>query len=196
MRKALNENPAVQIAVVGVLIAIVGLVFFMNMGGGGGGDEAASTDTSTPATGAPDAAATAAPTGGTPAPVSSPTTPLGPEPPADVRQAYERGDTIVLLIIRPGGIEDRFVKGYVEALRGEPGLSIFIVPAARIARYSHLTQGLQVSRVPAMVVVSPKRLGGEQPVAQISYGYRSPASIRQLVRDATYEGQPASYGPE
>lgn len=200
MRKALNENPVVQIAVVAVLIVIVGFVFMMNMGGGGGGGESASTDTGTtpgtPTTPGATAPSTPATGGATVTPVSAPTTPLGPEPPAPVQRAYETGDTIVLLVTRPGGIEDRFVKRYVEAVRGTPGVSTFIIPAAQIANYSHLTEGLQVSRVPAMVVVSPKYLGGEQPVAQVSYGYRSPASIKQAVRDAEYEGQPASYGPE
>lgn len=199
MRKALNENPLVQVAVIGVLIVVVGLIFMMNMsgggGGGGGGGDTAATESGSSTTPAPDTGSV--PTGGAAVtPVSTPATPLGPEPPAPVQRAYESGDTVVLLVIRPGGIEDRFVKRYVESLRGEPGVSIFIVPAAEIARYSHLTQGLQVSRVPAMIVVSPKHLGGEQPVAQVSYGYRSPASIRQAVSDAEYAGQPASYGPE
>lgn len=204
MRKALNENPVVQLAVVAVLIVIVGFVFMMNTGGGGGGDAAsdptAATTTPTPtdtagtgSTGAvapgPSAAATAMPT----AVVSQP---LGPEPPPAVRRAFDRGDTIVLLVVRPGGIEDRKVRRSVESLRGEPGVSVFIVPAAQIADYSHLTQGLQVSRVPALIAVSPKRLSGEMPVAQVYYGFLSPESVRQAVRDAEYEGQPASYGPE
>lgn len=200
MRKALNENPLVQVAVVGLLIVVVGLVFMMNMGGGGGGDAPEPSASSTPSTATtgsaspttattPSAATTAAPT-----PVAS--RPLGPEPPADVRRAYDRGDTVVLLVVNPRGIEDREVRRSLESLRGEPGVSVFVVPSAQIADYSHLTQGLQVSRVPALVVVRPKRLSGETPVAQVHYGFRSDASIKQAVEDAEYEGQPASYGPE
>lgn len=202
MRKALNENPVVQIGVVGVLIVIVGFVFMMNMGGGGGGEESAppATSSTTPTSGVtPPTAGSQTPgvtSGGAPMPTPVANEPLGPPPPPDVRRAYERGDTIVMLVIRPNGIEDRRVRRSVEELRGEPGVSVFIVPAGQIADYSHLTQGLQVSRVPALIVVSPKRLAGESPVAQLHYGYRSPESVRQAVRDAEYEGQPASYGPE
>lgn len=197
MRKALNENPVVQIGVVAVLIVIVGLVFMMNMGGGGGGGDEAppAASTATPATSATTPGSSTA--GATQAtPVSAPSVPLGPEPPKAVRQAFDRGDTIVLLFVRKGGIEDGLVRRSVETLRGEPGVSVFVAPAGQIADHSHLTQGLQVSRVPAMVVVSPKRLSGEPPLAQVHYGYLSKPSIQQAVRDAEYEGQPASYGPE
>lgn len=205
MRKALNENPMVQVAVIGLLIVVVGLVFMMNMGGGGGDDSASTAADSTPAapitptgaTGAPaPTASSSSAAGGTAAVPAATTVPMGPEPPAAVRRAYEAGDTIVLLIIRPGGIEDRFVKSRVAALKGEDGVSVFIVPAAEIAKYSQLTQGLQVGRVPAMVVVSPKRLSAEKPYAQVHYGYLSRESVIQAVHDAEYEGQPGSYGPE
>jgi len=203
MRKALNENPVVQIGVVGVLIAVVGLIFMMNMGGGGGGAESASTSDPTGApvgstsasspTGEPQSAESAA----APVPTAS-MVPLGSEPPPPVMAAYDRGDVVVLLVISEDGIEDAFVRRSVEALRGEPDATIFVVTADRIARFSRLTQGVSLSRVPALVVVHPKRLseGEDQgPTAQVHYGYRGPQNVVQLVRDASYEGQPASYGP-
>lgn len=200
MRKALNENPVVQVAVVGVLIVVVGFVFMMNMGGGGGGGDegaaptAASTTPTTTTGGSTTAESATSTAGAMVTPIAD--RPLGPEPPAPVRRAYDRGDTVVLLIVRDGGIEDDRVKRSVEALGREPGVSVFIVPAAQIGNYSHLTQGMQVSRVPALVIVSPKQIGGDAPVAQLHYGFRSKESIQQAVRDATYEGQPASYGPD
>lgn len=201
MRKALNENPVVQVAVIGVLIVIVGFVFMMNMsgGGGGGGDESAADSSSAPVAqpaSAPSSVTTDVPAtgGGAVVPVAA-EQPLGPEPPAEVREAFDRGDTIVLFVYRPGGIEDARVRRSVESLRGTPGVSVFIVPASDIGLYSHLTRSLQVSRVPALIVVSPKRLSGERPVAQVHYGYLGPESVRQAVIDAEYEGPPASYGP-
>ncbi len=199
MRQALNENPKVQVAVVAVLLLVAGLFLMMNMGGGGGGEPAA------PGTGAAPVPATAPPsTAGTTAEAGSATaapttavasTPLGPKPPAAVSAAYRSGDTVVLLVVEEDGIEDRFVRTSVEALKGDSTLSITVVPVAEIGRYARLTQGVNVSRAPAMVVMQPKRLSQGVPTAQVYYGYRSAESVKQLVRDASFEGQPASYGP-
>ena len=199
MRKALNENPMVQIAVVGVLIAVVGFIFMMNMGGGGGGGDSAPPPTaSTPTPSGAGPTSSAPPSGATATvPVAS-TVPLGPEPPAAVKRAYRRGDVIALLVVEEGAIEDRFVERAVRTLRGENGVSVFIVPVEKVARYAHLTQGVAVSRAPALVVVRPRQLSEAEgrPTAQVHYGFRGIDTVKQAIRDATYEGQPASYSPD
>lgn len=209
MREKLNSNPMVQLGVVGVLAVVVGLIFMMNMGGGEGGDDAGSAPPPEPppvgGTVDPSASAGVDPsadagvtvdpaTGGTTAtaPIE---TPLGPPLPQPVRQAYAAGDTVVLLVVREGGIEDEAVAGAVEALRGEPGVATFIVPTGRIAAYSRITRGVGVTRAPALVVVRPRSMSDGVPDAQVHYGYREPATVLQAVRDASYRGQPATYGP-
>jgi hypothetical protein len=47
---------------------------------------------------------------------------------------------------------------------------------------------VNVNRVPALVVVRPKKLTHGPPVASVSYGFRGPDSVRQAVRDALYKG--------
>ena len=45
----------------------------------------------------------------------------------------------------------------------EPGVAVFVAQAGEVARYSRITQGVGVNRVPALVVVRPKRLSGGDP---------------------------------
>lgn len=214
MRKALNENPKVQAAVVGVLALVVVAIFMMNSGGGGGGgDDAASAPppsappTSSgvePATGSDlGTESDAAGSSGAGVPTSS-ETPMGPPLPAPVRRAYDQGDTIALLVVRQGGVEDEAVADALGVLKGEPNVSTFVVPTERIAAYARITQGVGVTRAPALVVVRPRRMGGgqagggsddDQAVAQVHYGYREPSSVLQAVRDASQRSQPATYGP-
>ena len=69
-------------------------------------------------------------------------------------------------------------------------VALFIVSARGIARYSRITQGVDVERVPALIVIRPKKLAdGGLPEASVSYGYRGPESIKQAVRDANYDGR-------
>jgi hypothetical protein len=46
-----------------------------------------------------------------------------------------------------------------------------------------------VNRVPALVVVRPRRLSGSVPEAQVSYGFRNSQSVVQAVQDALYSGK-------
>ena len=63
-------------------------------------------------------------------------------------------------------------------------------PAKRIARYSRIASGVDVNRVPALVVISPKKLNdGGLPKATVSYGFRGPGSVVQAVKDAEYKGK-------
>jgi hypothetical protein len=210
MRKAINENRTVQLAVLGGLLLVVGLFLVMRMGKK---EEApppatapvAGSSVSTGATSASTAGASSAmsPTAGATAaaPVTtgatvtaSPTTVSpdalvpGPGLPRPVISAWNHGDAVVLLIAKGGATDDRLVRSSVEAL-SEPGVAVFVADAGRIARYSRITQGVGVDRVPALVVVRPKRLSGGTPQATVSYGFRDSQSVVQAVDDALYSGK-------
>lgn len=204
MREALNNNPVVQLATVGVLILIAGFFFMTNMKSSSSSSD--STATPAAATPTPSAGATSgtAPSG---AAASTPSTGVGAAPavggaavsaealipgpglPRPVVQAWKGGDAIVLLIVRGGGIDDRLVRGSVEQLSGDPGTAVFVARAKQVARYSRITQGVGVSRVPALVVVRPRKESGATPQGQVSYGFRNSQSVVQAVRDALYSGK-------
>jgi hypothetical protein len=49
---------------------------------------------------------------------------------------------------------------------------------------------VDVNRVPALVVIEPKRAtDGGMPEASVSYGFRSAESVLQAIRDAGYRGR-------
>jgi hypothetical protein len=107
--------------------------------------------------------------------------------PAEFAAAWDRGNAIVLLIVKPSAADDKLVLSSVARL-SVSGTSVFVVPANKIARYSRITQGVGVSRVPALVVVRPRRVSSV-PQAQVSYGFRNAGSVVQAVRDALYSGR-------
>lgn len=196
MRKAINDNPVAQIAVVGVLIVVAGLLLTTRVFNkdesakpAGAGTLAVGT-TAAPPTASGTSALAAAPS--TAVAGSIPTV-LGPPLPDRVTSAQRDGKAVVLLVIRRGGIEDRLVAGAVARLRGDRRLAVFVVPAAQISRFARITQGAGVSRVPALVVVKP---GAGTPEARVSYGFRSAESIVQAVRDALYRGPTVPYSPD
>jgi hypothetical protein len=59
-----------------------------------------------------------------------------------------------------------------------------------------VTVGLDLNRVPAVVVMKPKRLSGGTPQATVDYGFQTPETLVQAVRDAAYDGPEATYHPE
>jgi len=196
----------VQLSLLAVLALVVGVLLLPRLLGGD--DPAATSAADTAPVGAaptglssPAPADTSAPappppaTGGSPAipppadSVSSEALVAGPGLPADVVEAWEAGDAIVLLIVRGKGIDDKLVSGSVRALSGDPGVSVFVAKAKHIARYSRITQAVGVSQVPALVVVRPRKTSGAVPQAQVSYGFRSAQSVVQAVDDALYEGR-------
>lgn len=191
MRDKLNSNPIAQVALIGVLLAAVAIFFMKSMGGGEEGKEAPATEVS-PALeegGALEAGAAAVSASVPPVPMAT------SAPPADVVDAYESGSTVVLLIVQDGGIDDRLVRATSDLLGSLPDVSTFVVPAARIARYAAITEGVGVERVPALVVVRPKRVEGAVPTASVSYGFQSGESVVQAVIDAGYEGPTVDYHP-
>jgi hypothetical protein len=189
MREKLNENPLAQVALIGVLI-VVGFVMLTSMGGGG--ESAPESEAEVPATAAPAlpegevAPVAALPSG--PPPATSP-------PPKAVTAAYDSGETVVLLVVREGAIDDQMVKDETAVLSGIPDVSLFVVPSQQIARYGAITQGAGVNRVPALVVMRPKALSKGAPTASVTYGYQDAEEIAQAVTDARYQGRTLTYHP-
>jgi hypothetical protein len=219
VRRAVNENPVVQAALVGVLVLVFAVFLYTRVLSGESesassepGTAESATSTTAPAT--PTGSAVAPETGvapsvpavpAAPAAPAAPTSPEGAIPPegleaskglpASVVKAYEADKAIVLLIVRESGVEDRIVKLWVKALRSHPealednhGLAVFVTGAKHISHYSRITLGVDVNRVPALVVVRPKSLSGDVPQATVRYGFRGPDSVLQAVRDALYKG--------
>ncbi|MET0749872.1 MAG: hypothetical protein ABWZ43_02335 [Solirubrobacterales bacterium] len=204
MRRAINENPVVQAALIGVLVIVGGLMLLMRMGGS---DEPAAeapvaaapaTDSAAaaPAAGAPATDPTAAaPATGTPAPAGAApagapgTFKAGPGLPEEIVAAYDAGDAVVVLVVNERGIDDRRLKTMVQTLKSNPGAAVFVVDVRDVADYSRITEGVDLDRTPALVVLRPKALTeGSMPSAVVSYGFRGEASVQQALEDALYKG--------
>lgn len=216
MRRALNSNPMVQVGAIALLGVVVAFLMLTRLKGG---EEPPPADPVTvapveagvtPSVGAvaPEAADPAA-AGEAAAPVdpAAPVAPggeavadgefvAGPGLPAGVARAYDSGDTVVVLITREGGIDDQKLRKITDRLRGEDNVALFHSYARDIAVYSRIAQGADVDRVPALIALSPKKVNdGGPPVATLSYGFRGYDSVRQAVRDASYDGQQLPYHP-
>jgi hypothetical protein len=55
---------------------------------------------------------------------------------------------------------------------------------------------VEVSRVPALVVMRPRNLSGGTPQASVSYGFQTSQDVVQAVRDADYHGPVVTYHPD
>jgi hypothetical protein len=207
MRQAINENRNVQLALLG-LLALVG-AFILLVGRGGGGSAETTTTapapapttapsqapTATPAPGATAPATSGAPvdsSGAAPAAGSASAVPVslipGPGLPKGLLSAYHHGDAIVLLVRRAGGIDDALVDDSVRLVSALPDVKVYVTKAQHVARYAWLTQGVDLSDLPALVILRPRNLTKGTPVATVNYGYRDGASVVQAVRDALYRG--------
>jgi hypothetical protein len=202
MREKLNNNPMVQVAIVAVLLLGTGFFVMSSMGGGGGSEEAASESSTSEVAGTTEEAAISvttateeAATGAAAAPEPGALAAVVGPPPRPVTAAFESGDIVVLLFVKDGGIDDRLVTRSVDRLKGLSHVATFIVPAHEIARYTTISQGVEVNRTPALVVVRPKHLTGDVPSASVQYGFQSPASVEQAVIDAGYKGPTVDYHP-
>jgi hypothetical protein len=198
MREALNSNPLAQLGVVGVLLVVVAI--FLMSSGGGEEESAAPTEATTGVSGTEaGTAAELAPEGAGSLTASlsalSQAAAAAPPPPAPVLEAWKANQTIVLLFVRDGGIDDRLAKGATDSLARFPDAAVFVVPAAKISRYAAITEGVGVDRVPALVVVTPRHLKKTVPTASVSYGFQSPESVAQAVIDAGYKGKTLDYHP-
>jgi hypothetical protein len=206
MRQAINDNRIVQLALLGVLALLGGLLLLKTTGGNGSEPSSATPTAASPsgpdATAPADAGAvTAAATGtadvssgSSPAPSAGAAPPVpasivpGPGLPKGLLPAYRHGKAIVLLVRRAGGTDDSFVRRSVELLRLEPRVKVYVTKAKHIARYSWLTEGANVTQLPALVVLRPRGLSHGTPAASVSYGFRDSASVAQAVKDALYRG--------
>lgn len=191
MREKLNENPLAQMALIGVLL-VVGVLMLTSMGGGG---ESESGSEAEPETSVTTSSPAITPAGETPSTGGPAAPPEAPPPPKAVTAAFNSGETVVLLIVRESGIDDRLVKADSEAVASIPDVALFVVPARKIARYASITEGVGVNRVPALVVLRPKALSHGVPTASVSYGYQGAQSVVQQVTDARYKGRTLSYHP-
>jgi hypothetical protein len=194
MREKLNSNPLYQAALVGVLLLVAGIFAMSSMGGSSEEEEgssatgeAATTVTATVSGEAPEGQLTALPAPGSGVGAPPPT-------PSDVVSAFDANETVALLFVRDGGIDDDMVAADVRRLSPMSKVATFVVPASRISHYAAIAQGVELDRVPALVVLRPKLLS-PNPAATISYGYQSPASVEQAIIDARYKGRTVPYHP-
>lgn len=198
MREQLNNNPMVQMGVIAVLLVGAAIFLLTSMGGGGeeeGESESGAIATTAPGEGAaPSPGEEAPPVAASGATAGLPT--LATQPlPRPVIDAWNGNRTVVLLIVNDRGIDDDLVKLASSRLDGMPEVSTFVVPVSQIARYAAITQGVGVDRVPALVVLRPKRLDQSVPTASVSYGFQDGESIEQAVIDAGYKGPTLEYHP-
>jgi hypothetical protein len=200
MREKLNSNPLVQMAVIAVLLVGAGVFLLGSMGGGG--EEAEPSAASSSEVAPSPAAEGAAPEGAAPAGLSSAlamvneaTAGTARPLPRPVMDAWRANKTVVLLFIHDGGIDDALVKTASDRLATLPAAATFVIPASKISRYAAVTEGVGLDRVPALVVIRPKKLDQAVPTASVSYGFQSGASVVQAVIDAGYNGPTLEYHP-
>jgi hypothetical protein len=208
VRDALNNNPIAQVGAVLVLVALAAFMFLKP--GGGGEEESAAAGptvasvngvTATGATpgeavesaveGALETGAVASAAGTSAMPTSVP----APPPPRELTAAYDADKTVVLLVVHDGGIDDRLTAAAATVLTAMPEVALIPVPVRQLSRYAAVTVGLDLNRVPAVVVMKPKRLSGGIPQATVDYGFQTPETLVQAVRDASYNGPEATYHP-
>ncbi len=211
MREKLNENPMAQVGLI-LLLVVAGAFIFISSSGGGEEEESAVPTEATVAVAGTSAVGTA--TGATPGEAvegavesaietvgetggvsAAPTSIPAPPPPAPVATAYDAGKTVVLLIVHDGGIDDRLVKQASSQLSSAADVALFTVPAQQIYRYASITIGLDINRVPALVVMRPKQLSGGTPQASVDYGFQTSQGVLQAVHDAAYDGREVTYHP-
>jgi len=210
VREKLNENPIAQVALV-VILVVAGAFFFISQSGGGEEVESAPTEATvgvagtgavgtatgaTPGEAVEGAVASAIESVGETASVSAaPTSLPAPSPPAAVTSAYDAGKTVVLLIVHDGGIDDELLEQASSQLEARSDVAFFTVPAKQIYRYAAITVGLDVNRVPALVVMRPKAVSGGTPQASVDYGFQTAQGVLQAVQDAAYDGREVTYHP-
>jgi hypothetical protein len=195
MREQLNNSPVAQLGIVAVLL-VAGAFLFISMTGGGESESEGESGVTTPAIesslGAAPEAAEAGSVSGSPVEAIPPPTVA---PPAEVTAAWKSGATVALLFVHDGGIDDDLVRTTSATLSELPGVTDFVVPASQIARYSSITGGAGVERVPALVVLTPKDVAKGNPTASVRYGFQARQAVVQAAIDAGYDGPTLAYHP-
>src|SRR5690349_18276326 len=143
MREKLNENPAMQAVVVGVLL-LATVFFVMSTMGGHGEAESESGESSTAASTETTVEAPAGLSAAL-AMVSRASAAHAKPLPHAVMAAWNADKTVVILFVHDGGIDDRLVKDSTESLTSLPQAAVFTVPASRISRYAAITEGVGVN---------------------------------------------------
>jgi hypothetical protein len=194
MREKLNENPMAQVALIGVLLVLAAVFLLSKMGGGSEEEEEGG---SAAADAAVAAVATELEAGGQPLRLPAPGSGPGaaPAPPRAVVDAVDAGETVAILFVRDGGIDDKLVTEAVGKLDAVGGVATFVVPTHQIVRYVSITQGVDLTRVPALVVIRPKNLSHSYDPASVQYGFQSAQSVVQAVVDARYHDGTLPYHP-
>jgi len=209
----MNESPVVQVVMIGLLAIVAGFLLFTRVLSG---EESAPPADSATATGGAEASpevaeavadaaasdsAAAAGVAAAGAAVAAGAAPgefvAGPGLPEAVVAAHDAGETVVLLVTRSTGTDDQKMRAIVQNFRAHPGVAVFMSTAKNAAEYARITEGVDLDRVPALIVVSPPSASrGELPEASVSYAYRSAESVEQAIRDAGYKGPRLPYHPE
>lgn len=202
MRKALNENPMVQLAVLAVVGVILVFMVFTRLVGGEdppAADPAATAPADASAAAAADPAAIAAAPAPAadaaaiaPAPAPDPVQPpgglkAGDGLPKDVLAAFEDDKAVALLVVDPKGFADERILSYAKRLEPRDDAELFVVDVEDVGRYSQITSGLAVSRTPALIAIQPRKQTDGVPTATVSYGFRSQRSVEQAIDDALYD---------
>lgn len=216
MRRALNENPMVQMAVLGMIGVAFAILLFTTVLKGKDTGAAVPPAGVADAAGAPVATDTASadvvpsvdstlPTD--PAAAGTDVAPTSPEAgsadgllptkglPKDLLVAYAKGQAIALLVVDPKAQGSAKIEDYTRRLGESSNAQVFVVAVKNIADYSRITTGVAVSQAPALVVIRPRKLTANVPTATVSYGFRSPRSVAQALEDALYKGEPVSAYP-
>ena len=188
MREKLNESKAAQVGLVAVLAIVVAILFLGKSGGSSSGETEVTIEP-----GETLAVATASVTGMGELPTSVPQTkPL----PHRFSAAYDADETVALLVVHDGGIDDKYTRLALKAVAAVESVTPIVVPAKQISRYASVTVGLDVSQLPALIVMRPKSLSHGVPQAIVAYGYQTPQSVYQTIVDASYKGpEQGAYHP-
>jgi hypothetical protein len=193
MREKLNENPMAQIALVGVLLVLAAVFMLGKMGGGSEEEEGGSA--------AADAAvaAVAAELEAGQQPLRLPAPGSGPgavaPPPRAVVDAVDAGQVVAILFVRDGGIDDKLATEAVDQLNAIGGVATFVVPVHQLVRWVSIAQGVDLNRVPALVVIRRENLSHQYNPASVHYGFQTAQSVVQAVVDARYHSGTLPYHP-
>ena len=209
MREAINQNRTVQLVLLGVLLLAGGFLFLkVTKGSGSQSGATASTSSATAGatgSGSTDSGGVAAGFGSTVASASPDRVCLGgsagsaPAVPANLIPGPSLPKSLIAGLparvtaspcssCAPAASTTRWCTARSRRLNGSRGLSVYATKAQHIARYAWITQGVNLTDLPALVVLLPRKLSKGVPTASVSYGFRDAASVLQAAKDALYRG--------
>jgi hypothetical protein len=108
--------------------------------------------------------------------------------------AYLLDKVVAVLVAQQGAPVDAIVQRNAAVLAREPGVALFRVDASQVADFSKITQGVDLSRTPALIVLRQRSLS-EQPEAAVRYGLLASSDMRQMAADARYDGPVLPFYP-